>query len=205
MLSTLPPLPPSFYEASTLEVAQKLLGKGLYRHVEGNDLLVLLTEVEVYLGQADPASHAYRGMTLRNQAMFDEAGTCYVYFTYGMHYCMNVVTAKRGVAEAVLLRSALPLKGMEWMACRRKTNDPLKILSGPARLTQALQVTRQDNRKKLNDPHFKLVDLDITVPPTAIDQGPRIGISAAKEEPFRYFIRGCPWLSRVGRAREKHV
>ena len=135
-------LPRSFYARAAHEVAPDLLGQVLVRiFPDGARASVRIVEVEAY-GPDDPASHAFRGETPRNTVMFGPPGHLYVYFTYGMHHCMNVVT---GEGSAVLLRAAEPLEGEEEMVVRRGRERPVDLCSGPGRLTQALAVDRRDD------------------------------------------------------------
>src|SRR6266511_3967496 len=125
------PLPRSFYRRPSPEVAPDLLGRLLVRPVGDALLIARIVEAEAYQ-EDDPASHSFRGMTARTEVMFGPAGRLYVYFTYGMHFCMNVVTGREGEGSAVLLRAVEPLAGLEWMCHRRGVADPRLICSGPA-------------------------------------------------------------------------
>jgi DNA-3-methyladenine glycosylase len=174
-------------------VAPRLLGKVL---VVG-DRVARIVEVEAYRGAEDPASHAYRGRTPRNASMFGPPGTLYVYFTYGMHWCANVVSGPEGLARAVLLRAAAPVAGLEEMrAARPRARRDLDLLNGPAKLCQALGVTGEDNGCDLLDPasRVRLAD-DGTPPPRRAARGRRIGISAAADRPWRYWVSGDPHVS----------
>src|ERR1700741_2664024 len=137
-------LPRSFYLRPTLVVAKDLLGKYLVRKFRRQYLIGKIVEVEAYLGEKDPASHAYRGITKRNEVMFREGGHLYVYFTYGMHFCSNIVTEEEGIGHAVLLRAVEPIEGVNLMMKRR--NGTLENLTnGPAKLCQAFGITRKEN------------------------------------------------------------
>jgi len=142
-LAALAPLEEEFYQRPTRTVARGLLGKLLVRDLPEGRVAVRLTEVEAYLGVADPAAHTYGGRrTARNETMWGEAGHLYVYFTYGMHHCCNVVTRRAGVPEAVLLRGALAVRGVEIVRARRRNRSGPHLLSGPARLCQGLGIDR---------------------------------------------------------------
>lgn len=161
-----------------------------------------IVEVEAYRGEADPASHAYRGRTQRNRVMFGRPGLLYVYFTYGMHHCCNVVCWPEGQAGAVLLRALAPVEGLELMRARRKAARSDRLLcAGPARLCEALGIDRRSDGADLLDPKspVRLVD-DGTPPPSGalLGSGPRIGINErlAAFEPWRFFVRGDEHLSR---------
>lgn len=183
-------------------VARNLLGKGLFVRSKGKTLIVELTEVEAYLGSEDPASHAFRGRTERNWPMFEGGGTCYVYLSYGMHYCMNVATGPKGTGHAVLFRAARPVEGIDAMIRNRGLQfisyeaALRQLLNGPGKLAQALGVDLSYKGKKFDRPNFKLIDLGIRVPDAEVIADSRIGISKAKEAPLRFTIRSSPWLSR---------
>jgi DNA-3-methyladenine glycosylase len=142
-VARLEPLGRRFYQRGTVVVARALLGKVLVRHLPEGIVAVRLVEVEAYLGIGDRACHSSGGRrTARNRVMWGEAGHLYVYFTYGMHHCANVVTRRAGVPEAVLLRGAVPVYGRERLVARRGGRDGDRLLDGPARLTQALGIDR---------------------------------------------------------------
>lgn len=147
------------------EVARKLIGHRMYvREADGSLTGGIIIETEAYTAE-DAASHSYRGETVRNKAMFGPAGRIYVYFTYGMHWCMNIVTGETGSGEAVLIRALRPDKGMKRMQSRRKQQD---LTGGPAKLCQALGVTGSDNGEELGGDRFVLLSptgekLDIRV------------------------------------------
>ena len=194
------PLPSlrSLLAGDPVEAAPLLLNKVLAHGATSGRIV----EVEAYRGGSDPVSHAYRGMTPRNKAMFGPPGLIYVYFTYGMHHCCNVVCWPEGRAGAVLVRALAPLEGLELMRARRARAGVDRLLcSGPARLCQALGIDRSADGVDLLDPAspVRLVD-DGMAPPdgTELGQGPRIGINEepAAAEPWRFFVRGDPNLSR---------
>lgn len=137
------PLSRSFYENDTVSVAKELLGKLLVRKLDDKLLVGKIIETEAYRHSDDPASHAYRGKTERNKAMFEQVGRAYVYFTYGMHYCVNAVAHKEMNAGAVLIRAIEPLKGIDIMIKNRKIKNESTLTDGPAKLTQALKITKK--------------------------------------------------------------
>ena len=189
----------SFYRRDALSVAKDLLGKGLFVGRTNKPLVCEIVEVEAYLGNSDPASHAYRGVTKRNWPMFEVGGTSYVYLSYGLNYCFNVVTGTEGSGEAVLIRAAMPLEGLSLMAKRRALKDASKhthLLSGPGKLTQALGITLRDNGLSLYGRDFCIIDLGRKPGEAEIGQSPRIGISQGVEAHWRFFIKNSPWLSR---------
>lgn len=190
------PLPRSFYERPTDEVARDLIGKGLWVEQRGERLLVKLVETEAYLSKGDPASHSHRGQTKRNAPMFGPAGTCYVYISYGIHRCMNVVTHGVGVGEAVLLRAAAPVHGHSIFRERRGKVAETQWLNGPGKLCAALGIDLVHNERRFDRSDFKLVDLGDRIGASDIGTSGRIGISQAEDLPLRYFLRNSPWLSR---------
>ncbi len=179
-------LPQHFYSRSALEVAPELLGKILSRRWQGETLSGRIVEVEAYLGRDDPASHAYRGKTPRNEVMFGPAGVSYVYFTYGMHFCMNVVTGKVGEAGAVLIRALEPLSGIETMKRFRKKTSLYDLTSGPGKLTQALHIRRSENNARLLEEPLWISSDGFQV--SRWIQTPRIGIRVATRKPYRFIL-----------------
>ncbi|MEP7055955.1 MAG: DNA-3-methyladenine glycosylase [Actinomycetota bacterium] len=188
-------LPRSFYARSSLDVAPDLLGRDVLAGGPDGVVRVRLVEVEAYLGSEDPGSHAFRGRTQRNATMFGPPGHLYVYFTYGMHWCMNVVCAAAGVPEAVLLRAAVLLEGAD-IAVERRHGSPARDLArGPARLAQALGVDRAWDGIDLIAGPLQLLAGE---PPdaAAIRTGPRVGVSGAGAvAPWRFWIDGVPEVS----------
>ncbi len=189
--------PRSFFARDPLVVAPELLGKLLVHSPDGGETTaVRIVEVEAYRGSADAASHAYRGETRRNRVMFGPPGGLYVYFTYGMHWCANVVCELPGDAGAVLLRAGEPVRGLERMQARRpaakRTRD---LASGPARLCQALGIDGAlDGTDLLAGPVW-LRD-DGVAPPVAPLITARIGITRATEQPWRWVVPDTPYASR---------
>lgn len=152
----------------------------------------IVVEVEAYQPD-DPASHAYRGPTHRNRSMFGPAGHLYVYRSYGVHWCANVVCGPEGVGMAVLLRGIEPTDGLAAMRARRGIEDRLLLCSGPGRLTQALGVTGAHDGLPLDRPPFRLVPAGV---PADVVCSPRVGISRASDVPWRYSLRDSPFVSR---------
>lgn len=177
-----------------IEAAKYLLGAELIREVDGKFLRVRIVETEAY-HQADAASHSYRGRTPRTDVMFGLAGHLYVYFTYGMHYCCNVVIGEEGYGAAVLLRAVEPLEGQRHMQQMRR-KEGVELTNGPAKLCQALRIDKALNGHDLTKTPCKLI-LRPALPPDQIIQTTRIGISQACDEPWRFYIRGNPYVSRA--------
>ncbi len=183
-------LPRGFYERDAEAVALDLLGKLLVRELPDGRAVVRLSEVEAYLGVGDPAAHTFGGRrTARNEVMWGEGGHLYVYFTYGMHHCANVVTGPAGVPEAVLLRGGLPVYGNELIRKRRRTGTT--DLDGPAKLCQGLAIDRADNGTDLTAGGVWLADDGVFVPPSVVRRLPRVGIAYAGEAatwPLRFCL-----------------
>jgi DNA-3-methyladenine glycosylase len=191
-------LPRSFYTRSALTVARELLGKILVRKIGGKTLTGKIVEVEAYLGESDPASHAFRGKTERNSVMFRAGGYLYVYFTYGMHFCSNVVTGQEGIARAVLLRAIEPLEGIEEMKKNRGFTGEFtltNLTNGPAKLCEALHIRREQNGADLLGKQIFITHGE-NVPGKSIVRTSRIGINAAKEKKWRFYIKDNQWVSK---------
>ena len=163
---------------------------------DGTLLTARIVEAEAYQ-EDDPASHSFRGRSNRTEVMFGPPGHAYVYFTYGMHHCMNVVTGSTGEGSAVLLRAAEPLEGLEEMARRRGTNDPRALCSGPGRLCQALGIDRAENGLDLVRGRLLWLLEGAPVAPSTISVGPRVGITSGTERPWRFSVQGDRFVSRA--------
>ncbi len=190
-------LPRSFYLRPTLTVARDLLGKYLVRTVGRRVLIGRIVEVEAYRGKHDPASHAYRGKTNRNSVMFQEGGHLYVYFTYGMHFCANVVTQAEGIGEAVLLRAIEPVEGTEFMERNRGSRPRASIFTltnGPAKLCQAFGISRPENGTDLLKGSVRIAEFRHARRPR-ISASTRIGIRVGTEYRWRFYIRDNAWVS----------
>lgn len=181
----------------TIDVAKKLLGHFLVSKYNNKILIGKIVETEAYLYN-DPACHSYSNRTKRNSMMYAPAGTSYVYFTYGMHYCFNVVTADVGIGEAILIRALEPIAGIEQMQLNRSKTKLIDLCSGPAKLTQALNINLKDNGINLLDKDSSILlrynndlinEIDIV-------QTQRIGISKAKDMPYRFYIKDNIFVSK---------
>ncbi|MDF2936287.1 MAG: DNA-3-methyladenine glycosylase [Paenibacillaceae bacterium] len=174
-----------FFRRNTVEVAKSLIGCVLARRFEGGIAAAVITETEAYRGEDDPASHAHRGPTPRNRIMFGEAGGLYVYFSYGMHHCMNVVTEEEGQPGAVLLRAAVPVQGHGYFRANRPRAPEKQWMNGPGKLTAAFAINLAFNGLDLAGPkQEELIILPgAPLPWTAT---PRIGISKGVELPWRF-------------------
>lgn len=183
-----------FFLQPTAEVAKSLLGAALIRHSADGLASGIIVETEAYLGADDPAAHSYRGETPRTKVMFGAPGHAYVYFIYGMHTRLNVVTAPEGTGHAVLIRALEPTAGIELMQRRRGQKGIDGLCSGPAKLTQALGIELTDNgRDLLTD---KLLRLELGKTPLETVTTTRIGIKKAAELPLRFYIKGSPFVSQ---------
>jgi len=198
-------MPREFFARLSVPLAPDLLGCVLEHQTEAGLVAVELTEVEAYAGASDPASHAYRGKTARNAVMFGPPGHAYVYFTYGMHFCVNLVCLGNGSASAVLLRAGRVIEGEELARARRTrgtTKIPFRDLArGPARLCQALDIDLSLDGADVCVPDSPLRMRWPEAGTTArsaerkVASGPRVGISAAAEVPWRFWIEGEPTVS----------
>jgi DNA-3-methyladenine glycosylase len=177
-----------FFARSVHEVAPDLIGCTLLVEGVGGPIV----EVEAY-DQEDPASHGFRGRTERNRAMFGPAGHAYVYRSYGIHWCLNFVCDDEGTAAAVLIRALHPIQGLDEMRARRGAEDLRLLCSGPGKLCQALGVTGGHDGAPLDRPPFELLGRRT---PADLVTGPRIGITAAADLPWRYGLAGSRFLSR---------
>jgi DNA-3-methyladenine glycosylase len=177
-----------FFARSVHEVAPDLIGCTLLVDGVGGPIV----EVEAY-DHEDPASHGFRGETARNRSMFGPPGHAYVYRSYGIHWCLNLVCEEKGVAAAVLLRGLEPAYGVEEMRARRGLDEPRLLCSGPGRLCQALVVTGEHDGLPLDRPPFELRAREDEPELVA---GPRVGITQAADLPWRYGLAGSPFLSR---------
>jgi DNA-3-methyladenine glycosylase len=176
-----------FYRRDTLQVARALLGKKLVRQINGLELAGMIVETEAYCGEADSACHAHRGKTPRNAVMFGESGHAYVYFTYGMHYMLNLVTEAAEKPCAVLIRAVVPLDGIEEMETRRKRKGA-ELTNGPAKLCQALGIDKSLNGWDLTCGKELWVADFRKISPESIITTPRIGIDYAEKE-----HKDAPW------------
>jgi DNA-3-methyladenine glycosylase len=207
-------MPREFFARLSVPVAPDLLGCVLEHHTEAGLVAVELTEVEAYAGASDPASHAYRGKTARNAVMFGPPGHAYVYFTYGMHFCVNLVCLGNGSASAVLLRAGRIIEGEELARSRRTrgtTKIPFRDLArGPARLCQALDIDRSLDGADVCVPKspLRMRWPDASTTARSVDRkvlsGPRVGISAAAEVPWRFWVEGDPTVSAYRPAVPRH-
>jgi DNA-3-methyladenine glycosylase len=186
----------AFYLQDTVTAARALLGCVLCRRLDDGTLLsARIVETEAYLGANDLASHARRGLrSERNASMYLEGGHAYVYFTYGMHWCMNVVTQEQGLAEAVLLRGAEPVQGIEEMRTRRpKAKKEWELMNGPGKICMALEIDRRLDGESLRGERLWITERDRAVADDAIAVSPRIGIDNSGDAaawPLRFFLRG---------------
>jgi DNA-3-methyladenine glycosylase len=183
------PLGKKFFSQPTVDLAKALLGKYLCL----GDLKGVIVETEAYLYRNDPGCHASRGLTKRNAPMFGPAGHAYVYFIYGMYHCLNIVSGKEGEGEAVLIRALEPVQGIKKMRRRRKTQKIENLCNGPGKLTQAFGITKKHNNVSLIDGPLRVFD---SRKRQEICTSTRIGLSAGKELPLRFFIKGSGFVSK---------
>ena len=184
------PLPRTFYDRSTLAIARELIGARLVRILDGRRLAGLITEAEAYISEKDLACHAKAGRTPRTAIMFGPPGFAYVYFTYGHHWMLNVVTEREGFPAAVLIRAIQPTEGLEVMLRRRAGRDTL----GPGKLTQAMGITKADNGLDLTKSGSGLwIEEGISIPNSLVTKGPRVGLNNTpepwKSKPWRFLAK----------------
>ncbi len=190
------PLPQAFYARAAIDVARDLLGRLLVSTVGGKRCVARIVEVEAYTGPCDPASHAAGWhRSARNEAMYGPPGRAYVYFTYGMHWCFNVVTGRAGYPSAVLVRAVEPLEGLARMRRRRGGVADGALTSGPARLTQALGIARLHDGHPLDRAPLWIA-AGRPVAPKRRRAAPRIGIRRATERLLRFYELDNPFVSR---------
>ncbi|MCD6162225.1 MAG: DNA-3-methyladenine glycosylase [candidate division Zixibacteria bacterium] len=188
----------SFYKRPTLEAAVNLLGKILIYNINGEQLGGRLVELEAYIGEDDPACHACRGMTPRNEIMYGNAGYLYVYFTYGNHYMLNIVTERKGFPAAVLIRGLEPLYGIEAMKRNRGVKKLSDVSSGPGKLAKALNITTA--QKGLDVAGNTIYVLDDKKHIDNIWHSTRIGIGDnGADKKWRFYINGNPHVSKMAR------
>lgn len=188
-------LPVSFFARPAEQVARELLGATVVSTLAGARTAGRIVETEAYLGYDDPASHGYRNRRhAQNEALFGPPGTWYVYLSYGMHWCANLVCGATGQASAVLLRALEPVQGLAVMRERRGAVADRQLCSGPGKLCQALAITRDQDGLSMR--RSGAVVLSAGEPPAAIIAAPRIGITKAMDWPLRFVVDGSPWVSR---------
>lgn len=201
-------LPASFYQQSTLEIARQLLGKTLVVMPDGAESEAtagIIVETEGYIGPEDPACHAYNGRTRRNDILWGPPGQAYVYFTYGNHWMVNVVAGPEDYAAAVLIRAVQPLLGLESMRERRGLHrlkgkpEDRQLTNGPGKLCQAMGINGTFNGQSLHGPHLYLTQTPSTahLAPFEVVVSTRIGITRAVDFPWRYYIKGNRFVSRL--------
>jgi len=184
-------LPRDFYDRPTLKVARELIGARLVRILDGVKLVGLITETEAYISQRDLACHAKAGLTPRTKVMFGDPGHAYVYFTYGNHWMLNVVTEKEGFPAAVLIRAIQPMEGVDVMMARRQGRDTF----GPGKICQAMGITKAENGVDLTVSTSGLwIEAGVQVPNSLVTKGPRVGLNNTPEpwlsKPWRFLVKG---------------
>ena len=194
MALTTPRLPRRFFARDPVALARDLLGRVLFYRTPEGLLAGRIVETEAYTGDADAASHAFRGRTARNAVMFGPPGYAYVYFTYGMHYCLNVTAEVPGTAGAVLLRALEPLSGVEIMRARGDRGPEARLLSGPGKIGRAFGLTLEDNGRDFTRGPLGIA-AGSPVPDREVARSRRIGISRAVDLPYRFTVVGSRSVS----------
>lgn len=194
-------LPRNFYTRPVLTVAKELIGKIIVKKEKDKILTGRIVEVEAYDGKIDEAAHTFIGKTKRNEVMFNEGGYLYVYFTYGAHFCCNIVTGKKDHGTAVLIRAVEPIDGIDTMIKRRfgrklkSENEIFNLTSGPGKVCKAFGIKREHSGLDLTEDMVYLLDAP-KLKRSKIGVSKRIGISKSVDLPWRFFEKGNPYLSR---------
>lgn len=191
------PIKASFFRRDTIIVAKELLGKILVRKIGKNDFIsAKIVEVEAYMGDHDPACHAYKKITGRSSTLYEDGGTIYVYFIYGNYYCFNIVTEKKGIGSAVLIRAAEPLEGIDIIKeFRPKVKSIHDTTNGPSKFCLAFDIDKKFNGKKLSEEGIYISYLR-KKEKFEIGTSKRIGIVKGVEYPYRFFIKNNPFVTK---------
>jgi DNA-3-methyladenine glycosylase len=188
-----------FFCEDTLQVAQALLGKRLVRVIDGRRLSGRIVEGEAYIGEADRASHAARGRTARNEVMYGPPGLAYVYFIYGMYWCLNIVTEEAGFPAAILIRALEPLEGLDLMRARRPGRPDHELTNGPGKVCAAMSIDRRLNGVDLTSSEALFLEDDVPVASDRIALSPRIGLNSKLGQaivvPWRVYLAGNRFVS----------
>ena len=189
-------LPRGFYDRPTEQVARELLGKRIVHEVDGHRLVGRIVEVEAYLGEGDEAAHSFAGVTERTRVIFGPPGHAYVYFSYGLHHCLNLVAAAAGRAGCVLIRALEPLEGLDEMfRRRRRAKAPVDLCSGPGKLTQAMGITLAHYGGDVTRGSLTVCE-PTDAPAFQVRQTTRVGITRSADLPLRFYIRENEHVSR---------
>lgn len=184
----------TFLVGDVVHCARRLLGCYLVRTIHDKTVIGKIVETEAY-HQSDAASHSYKGQTPRTKVMFGPSGRAYVYLSYGMHYCMNIVTGPVGEGSAVLIRALEPVSGIDVMRQNRPGKPDHSLMNGPAKLCYALDITKEENGHDLRFPPLQLLPQD-KIPDNDIFTATRIGISESRDTPWRFYIKANEFVSR---------
>jgi DNA-3-methyladenine glycosylase len=196
MINEYKSLPEKFYLRDTLTVARELLGKVIIKR-EGKKILAgKIVETEAYIGEHDPACHAYQKFTERSSVLYEKGGTIYVYFVYGNYYCFNIVTERKGTGNAVLIRAVEPIKGIEIMKIRRqKAKNIYELTNGPSKFCLAFDIDRKDNRKDITGKEI-FVSNPLVKEDFKISTSKRIGLKVGMDFPYRFFIKNNLFVTK---------
>lgn len=195
-------LPRSFYERDdVVQISKELIGKVLCTHINGVFTSGMIVETEAYNGRTDRACHAYPDVrTSRTETLYGPPGQAYVYLCYGIHHLFNIVTNKKGMADAILVRAVKPLEGEEIMMKRRGREQLKPVVSnGPGKLSQALGITTSDDQTDLRGDKIWIKEGENNIDPSDIEASPRIGVEYAGEDaklPWRFTVRSSKWISK---------
>ena len=187
-------LPKKFYTQSAIKLAQNLIGMQINRKMRDQIISGIIVDAEAYTGENDPASHAYKGKTRRTEVMFDEGGKAYVYFTYGNHYCFNIVAGKKGKAGAVLIRGVEPIQGIEIMKKNRATDNFYNLTNGPGKFAKAFGIDKSLYGEDLTGDLIYLTKPSLNKK-VKVTKSKRIGITRNTEKLYRFFMKDNPFVS----------
>lgn len=188
----------SFYKQDASIVAKKLLGTYLIHQSPEGQTIGKIVETEAYLSINDPASHSFKGLTNRNSVMFGPPGRAYIYYIYGMYYCFNVVTGKKGSGQAVLIRALEPIEGIPLMKLRRNKDEITELANGPAKLVQAMGITKNLNGSDLTHDSIQISQprAGDEIDPNEIKVSGRVGISKGNDMLLRYYLKKSKFVSK---------
>jgi len=191
------PLPLKFYLRDSITVSRELLGKIVIRKTGKNILTAMIVETEAYVGEYDPASHAYMKITKRNQIMYDRGGKVYVYFIYGNYYCFNIVSERKGIGNATLIRAVEPLEGINAMKkFRGATKNVYDITNGPAKLCMALNIDSSLYGEDVTEKKDIFISSPLKKKNFEIVISKRIGLNVGIDYPYRFFIKDNPYVTK---------
>lgn len=191
------PLPRKFYLQDTITVSKELLGKTIVRKTFKKILTAKIVETEAYIGEHDPACHAYQKITARNKIMYEAGGMVYIYFIYGNYYCFNIVSEMKGIGNATLIRAVEPVEGIEIMKkLRGAVNNIFELTNGPAKLCMALNIDKTLNAEDITNENNIFISKPVKKEKFEIVTTKRIGLNVGADFPYRFFIKDNPYVTK---------